>query len=181
MKKVKFFYEFLNESEEISSSFKKAVDVVIHFTLQQLLPNGGNSDSIGIDWKEVDPVFSKSSKFETPDLFINFTAYDAKSISKELEIVWKAIRHWRGYKHRNSTVAEERYIEEQFKENGLVIEFFDIEFVVGEIIIALDCKKFEGENNFVNLVTDFYRKREARIKEIEKRWKTHFTSKRYGL
>jgi hypothetical protein len=178
MKKVKRFEEFLNESEEIISSFKKAVDVVIHFTLQQLLPNGGNSDSTGVDWKELDPVFSKNtSRFDTPDLFINFTADDAESISKDLEIVWQAMRHRRGYHPRSSMSPEERYIEEQFKRNGLEIESFDIE----EIIIALDCKKFEGENNFPNLVTDFYRKRESRIKEIENRLKTHFTSRKFGL
>lgn len=172
--KLKMFEDFLNESEEISPGFKRAVDVVIHFTLNQLWPEGGNNEFVGIEWEKLDPVFTKLA---VPDLFINFDNNDAKGILNELKIVSKALTHRRGRVSRSAMSPEEKYVDEQFKENGLAIEVLDVD----ENIVYLYPFPIQDEKNFEELVTDFYRKRESRMEEIEKRWKTHFTSKKFGL
>lgn len=185
MKRFKLYEEFSNDT--LSASEMRAIELIIFFTLKQLFPDGGNN-SYGeeIDWQKLDPIFPsiapKGHPFQGggPDLYISFDSDDAKEFTKELNILYDITDEatYGGGAMKLNKAAE------IFKEYGLQLETLTPD----ENIINLDLPDstagaWSGELSQKDLkfITDFYKTREKKIKELEQKYKIVLTSKKYGL
>lgn len=157
----------LYEDFQKSRSFQRSLDIAIYVCLSKLSPTGGNNGTlpIRVDWEDKSPMFN----LEGPDLFRNFTIDDARQFSDEIVEISKVVQN-NSLKH---------LVFKEFDDYSLILEKFETDEII--VWVKHSGKSIQTIETDLDQIVNFYKKRESRIKEIEKRWNIHFTSKRYGL
>lgn len=171
MKHFKLFEDFTGET--LNANEVRATELIILFTLRQLLPDGGNfvGDAV-IDWQKLDAIFKKD---DSPDLYINFDPGDIKGFSGEFNTLVDIMS-------RKS--MKRQHVYDMFEKYGLKLEVIHSdECIAGLDLPATHLHFIHDSLTQVDLefIADFYRTREKKIKELEQKYKTTLTSRKYGL